>query len=110
MKKSKSVKLLFVTGILAACTQQPADDWAADEKKVYMRSDTTAPYSRTSGFFTGFLLYNAFRPYGMFSNGAYQKAGYYSDAISAKSNVGRSTFKGNVVRGTLGRSGFRSSS
>lgn len=110
MKKSKSIQLLFVTGILAACSQKPTEEWAANEKKVYMRSDSTAPYSRTSGFFTGFLLYNAFRPYGAFSNGAYQRTGYYSDAISPKSNVGRSTFKGNAVRGGLGRSGFRASS
>lgn len=110
MKKSKSVQLLFVTGLLASCTPQPGDEWAANEKKVYMRSDSTAPYSRSSGFFTGFLLYNAFRPYGFYSNGTYQKAGYYSDAISSKSNVGRNSFKGNVVRGGLGRSGFSASS
>lgn len=110
MKKSSSIKLLFVTGILAACSQEkPKNQWDK-EKKVYMRSDTTASYSKSHGFMTGFLLYHAFRPYGAYSNGAYQKAGYYSDAISAKSNIGRSSYKGNVVRGGLGKSGFRASS
>lgn len=110
MKKSSSIKLLFVTGILAACSQEkPKEEWGK-EKKVYMRSDTTASYSRSHGFITGFLLYHAFRPYGAYSNGAYQRAGYYSDAISSKSNIGRSSYKGNVVRGGLGRSGFRASS
>ncbi|MCD1115352.1 hypothetical protein [Chryseobacterium turcicum] len=109
MKKSSSIKLLFVTGILAACSQEKPNQWDK-EKKVYMRSDTTASYSRSHGFMTGFLLYHAFRPYGGYSNGAYQKTGYYSDAISSKSNIGRSSYKGNVVRGGLGKNGFRASS
>lgn len=108
MKKSSSIKLLFVTGILAACSQEKPKN--ANEKKVYMRSDSTASYSRSHGFMTGILLYHAFRPYGGFSNGSYQKAGYYSDAISSKSNIGRNTYKGKVSRGGLGRSGFRASS
>lgn len=110
MKKSSCIKLLFVTGILSSCSQEkPKDQWGK-EKKVYMRSDTTASYSPSHGFISGLLLYHAFRPYGGYSNGTYQRAGYYSDAISTKSNVGRSSYKGNVVRGGLGRSGFRASS
>ena len=110
MKKSGSVKLLFVTGILAACSQEkPKEEWK-NEKKVYMRSDTTASYSRTHGFMPGFFWYHAFRPYGAYSNGGYRRTGYYSDAISSKSNIGRSSYKGSVVRGGLGRSGFRASS
>ncbi|MBB4806789.1 hypothetical protein HNP38_002085 [Chryseobacterium defluvii] len=110
MKKSSSVKLLFVTGILAACSQNKPKEQLKNEKKVYMRSDTTASYTRTHGFMPGFFLYHAFRPYGFYNNGAYQKAGYYSDAISAKSNLGRNTYKGNIARGGLGKSGFRASS
>lgn len=110
MKKSKSIQLLFVTGILAACAQEnPKDEWK-NEKKVYMRSDSTASYTRSHGFMPGFFWYHAFRPYGAYSNGAYRRTGYYSDAISSKSNIGRSSYKGNVVRGNLGRSGFRASS
>lgn len=62
MKKSKSIKLLFVTGILAACSQEPAKMQGQNEKKVYMRSDSTASYSSSHGFMTGFLLYHAFVP------------------------------------------------
>jgi len=110
MKKSSSVKLLFVTGVLAACSQEkPKGEWN-NEKKVYMRSDTTASYTRTHGFVPGYFWYHAFRPYGFYNNGAYQKAGYYSDAISSKSNLGRNTYKGSISRGVLGRSGFRASS
>lgn len=108
MKKSSSVKLLFVTGLLAACTQK--EEWPSDEKTVYMRSDSTASYTRSHGFAPGFFWYHAFRPYGAFYNGNYHKAGYYSDAISNKSNIGRNTYKGNITRGSLGRSGFRASS
>ncbi|WP_099765183.1 hypothetical protein [Chryseobacterium sp. 52] len=108
MKKSSSIKLLFVTGVLAACSQEKPKDNA--EKKVYMRSDTTATYTRSHGFMAGILLYHAFKPYGAYSYGSYQKAGYYSDAISTKSNIGRNNYKGNVVRGQLGRSGFSASS
>ncbi|PKF75288.1 hypothetical protein [Chryseobacterium sp. PMSZPI] len=109
MKKSSSIKLLFVTGVLAACSQEkPKSEWS-NEKKVYMRSDTTASYTRSHGFMPGYFWYHAFRPYGYYSNGVYQK-GYYSGAISSKSNIGRSTYKGNVVRGGLGKSGFRASS
>jgi len=110
MKKSDSITLLFVTGILAACSQEkPQSKWQ-NEKKVYMRSDTTASYTRSHGFMPGYFWYHVFRPYGAYSNGVYRRAGYYSDAISSKSNIGRSTYKGNVTRGLLGRSGFRASS
>lgn len=110
MKKSTSIKLLFVTGILTACSQNtPKENANPNEKKVYMRSDTTASYTSSHGLLTGLLLYHAFRPYGSYNNG-YQKAGYYSDAISSKSNVGRNTYKGNVIRGGLGKSGDIASS
>ena len=108
MKKSTSIKLLFVTGILAACKQEPES--YPNEKKVYMRSDTTAHYTRSHGFGSGFFWYHAFRPYGTFNNGYYRRTGYYSDAISSKSNIGRSAYKGSVTRGGLGKSGFRASS
>ncbi|CAA7195037.1 hypothetical protein [Chryseobacterium potabilaquae] len=110
MKKSSSIKLLFVTGLLTACTQERAGNEGKNEKKVYMRSDTTASYSRSHGFMAGYFWYHAFRPYGIHSNGSYHRAGYYSDAISSKSNIGRNTYKGKITRGGLGRSGFRASS
>lgn len=110
MKKSTTIKLLFVTGILTACSQNnPKENANPNEKKVYMRSDTTASYTSSHGFMTGFLLYHAFRPYGSYNNG-YRRAGYYSDAVSSKSNIGKSAYKGSVVRGGLGKSGFRASS
>lgn len=110
MKKSKHITLLFVTSILVGCNTQKEDEksWNS-EKKVYMRSDTTANYTRSHGFMTGFLLYHAFRPYSFYGNNGFHR-GYYSDAVSKNSNIGRNAYKGNVVRGGLGRSGSRASS
>ncbi|TXF75820.1 hypothetical protein [Chryseobacterium sp.] len=109
MKRSKKITLVFVTGILASCSTKPEEKTWEGEKKVYMRSDSTAQYTRSHGFITGLLLFHAFRPYGYYGTKGFQR-GYYSDAVSAKSNVGKNAYKGNVVRGGMGKSGFRASS
>lgn len=109
MKKSKKISLLFVTGILVGCQTKPEEKTWDGEKKVYMRSDSTAQYTRSHGFMTGFLLFHAFRPFGYYGNNGFQR-GYYSDAVSKNSNFGRNAYKGNVVRNGLGKSGFRASS
>lgn len=110
MKKSKQISLLFVTGLLtAACSQKEEPKTWDGEKKVYMRSDSTAQYSRSHGFIPGFFWFHAFRPYSYYGSNGFQR-GYYSDAISGKSNYGRNAYKGNVVRGGLGKSGFRAGS
>ncbi|HSU50911.1 MAG TPA: hypothetical protein VLJ41_09985 [Segetibacter sp.] len=110
MKKSKCVELVLITAVLASCNQ-PNKDWESGNK-VYMRSDTTAPYSRAHhpGIGTAFLWYYAFRPYGNYNNGRYQRAGYYSRGISERSNIGSSAFKGAVSRGGFGRGGYSVSS
>jgi len=110
MKKSKYVQLVLITAVLASCNQ-PNKDWESGNK-VYMRSDTTAPYSRShhAGIGTALLWYYAFRPYGNFRNGNYQRAGYYSGALGRSSNIGSNTFKSAVARGGFGRGGFSVSS
>ena len=54
MKKSKVVSLVLITAALASCTREEPK---TGEKKVFMRTDTTARYSRTHGF----PMYYAFR-------------------------------------------------
>jgi hypothetical protein len=105
MKKSKIVKLALVSVTLAACNHANTNN----DRKVYMRSDTTANYSRTEGHshFGGFYV---FRPYGIFSDGSYQRAGYYSGGIHESSNIGHNAYKGNTVRGGFGKSSFHVSS
>jgi hypothetical protein len=111
MKKSKYVQLVLITATLASCNR-PNKEWTSGNK-VYMRSDTTAPYTHArhhGGVGTALLWYYAFRPYGNYSNGVYQRAGYYSNALHESSNVGRNAFKGAVSRGGFGRGGYSVSS
>lgn len=112
MKKSKCIELVLITAALASCNQ-PKKDWD-DNNKVHVRSDTTAPYTRVHhnglGIGTALLWYYAFRPYGNYRNGQYQRAGYYSGAINPRSNVGSNAFKGAVTRGGFGRGGYSVSS
>lgn len=102
MKKSKYIKLVLVATALSSC----ADNNKATEQKVYMRSDTTATYSQTQPY-AGFY---AFRPYGFFLGGMYNRTGYYSSAISERSNIGSNPVKSSTVRGGFGRSAYRTSS
>jgi hypothetical protein len=105
MKKSKTVTLVLITSALASChKEKPKEDWSGP--KVYMRSDTTASYTRThhyAGIGTALLWYYAFRPYRGYYNGQYGHAGYYSSGIHPNSNIGRNPVKSSVVRGGFGR-------
>lgn len=111
MKKSKYIKLVLITAVLASCNK-PNKDWESGNK-VYMRSDTTAPYSRAhhnSGIGTALLWYYAFRPYGNYNNGRYQRTGYYSRGLNERSNIGSNGFKSAISRGGFGRGGYSVSS
>ena len=110
MKKSKYVELVLITAVLASCNRTDKD-WESGNK-VYMRSDTTAPYTRAHhpGIGTALLWYYAFRPIGIYNNGNYQRAGYFSRGISERSNIGSNSFKGSVARGGFGGGGFRAAS
>jgi len=113
MKKSKHIELILITAALASC-HRPNNEWQSGGSKVYVRGDSTAPYSRTyhnhAGVAGAVLWYYAFRPYGNWYNGYYQRAGYYSGAISRASNIGSNGFKGSVIRGGFGRGAFSVSS
>jgi hypothetical protein len=119
MKKSKIVNLVLITAALASADKIDAQngasgDWDKQpEKKVYMRSDTTAQYSRThhrSGVGTAILWYYAFRPYGSSYgyNGGYNRTGFYSRGLSSRSNIGSNTTKSVISRGGFGGRAFSS--
>jgi len=105
MKKSKIIQLVLVASIISSCDNRDS----VPEKKVYMRSDTTATYSHAHGMglYGG---YYAFRPYGIYSYNRFTRAGYYSSAIHEGANIGTNGFKGTVVRGGFGSSVFHVSS
>lgn len=111
MKKSKHIELILITAALASC-HQPNNDWQSGGNKVYVRGDSTAPYSRAyhehnqGSLVAPILWYYAFRPYGNWYNGYYQRAGYYSGAISRTSNIGNNGFKSSIIRGGFGRGAY----
>jgi len=110
MKKTKHIELILITALLASCNQ-PSNEWEASTSKTYVRSDSTAPYTRThhyhgSGIGNALLWYYAFRPYGNYNNGSYQRTGYYSKAIHENSNIGSNHVKKSVVRGGFGHGAY----
>ena len=62
MKKSELIKLVLVAAVITSCNNQKSKD----EKRIFMRSDTTADYSHVRGGFHG--GYFPFIPYGMEKN------------------------------------------
>lgn len=119
MKKSKFIKLVLITSALASCHKEPLNN--TNDQKVYMRSDSTAHYSRTHcyGHGNGWLWYYAFRPYGYYNggygSGNYNHVGYYSGGISENSNLGSNHIKtshssSHSSRGGFGSGGFHVSS
>jgi hypothetical protein len=122
MKKSKIVNLVLITAALAGADKIDAQsggasgDWDKQpEKKVYMRSDTTAQYSRThhhhSGVGSAILWYYAFRPYGSsYGYNGYNRTGFYSRGLSSHSNIGSNPTKSVISRGGFGGRAFSSAS
>jgi hypothetical protein len=118
MKKSKIVNLVLITAALAGADKMAAQngasgDWDKEpEKKVYMRSDTTAQYSRTrhhGGIGSAVLWYYAFRPYGSsYGSYGYNRTGFYSRGLSSRSNIGSNPTKSVISRGGFGGRAFSS--
>jgi hypothetical protein len=110
MKKSAIINLVLIATVAAACGQKKEDEWeGSTKKKVYMRSDTTASYSRAH--YRGSMLpFFVFRAYGAMGANGFRRTGYYSDAIHSSSNAGRNSAKSSISRSGFGRSGFHASS
>ena len=121
LKKSAHIQLVLITAVLASCHKPTPHH----QRRVFMRSDTTAPYNGVRSYYgddngynsnyNGYhshshLWYYAFRPYGHYYNGSYQRAGYYSGGLSEHANTGSNGFKGSISRGGFGSHGFSVSS
>jgi hypothetical protein len=106
VKKTKHISLVLITAALASCHKPANPDWVnanGQHRRVYIRSDSTAPYAPMSHPFGSPLWYYAFRPYGSYSYfTGYRRVGYYSSAISERSNIGFSGEKGGIIRGGFG--------
>ncbi|MGL4583720.1 MAG: hypothetical protein ACRCVU_12160 [Flavobacterium sp.] len=115
-KSSKAVSLVLITAALASCSKTPdqEEQKKEQEQKVYMRADSSAPYtdvtqqynqqrSHGGGMGSALLWYMAFRP--MMGGGM----GYASQGLSHQANVGTNTAKSNAVKKhTSSRGGFGS--
>ena len=104
MRKSKIVALVLITSALASCSKTPKEQ---EKRKVNMRSDSTAGYTRVntqghSGGGSSHMWFYSFRPYGMYDNGVYRRSGFYSGGVSESSNIGRNATKSSAIRGGFG--------
>lgn len=105
MKKSKFIKLVLVTGALAAATNVQAQnkEWGDEDEskknsRLHVRTDTTRnEYTTHRGGYFHFF------PWGYMLMGNYFRSGYGSNGLHPRTN---SEFR-NVKRGGFGRSAYR---
>jgi len=111
MKKrsSKAVTLLLITSVLASCNKPKAENEEIAQK-VFMRADSTAPYTEVtqnyseqrnggSGMGSALLWYMAFRHMG-------GGLGYASGGLNQKSVVGNNPAKALAYNKAVSRGGF----
>jgi hypothetical protein len=81
MKKSKIIKLIFVAGIVSACSNN--NDWESSSKsKMHIRGDSTSKYTTNHGFGYYHLI-----PFGfMYGMNRYSHGGYESNQFSSKAS------------------------
>lgn len=107
-KTSSAVQLVLITSLLASCNK-PASTSETAQQKIYMRADSTAPYTEVtnqyqrssgSGMGSAFLWYMAFRHLG-------GGLGYSNQNLHPNSVVGTNAAKANAysksTRGGFGK-------
>ena len=116
-KASKVVTLVLVSSVLASCMKKVEEAPVTNNsQKVYMRADSTAPYTDVTENYaqqnhnggmgsmgTSLLWFMAFRS---LTGGM----GYASPGLHQQSNVGTNTAKANALKGQTVRGGFGKSS
>lgn len=118
MKKSKIIKLVLVSGIMAACT--PKDPRQQLYDRLFIRTDTAGPYTTGQPAYAFYPLGDAIDSMGEDQNVTqyngsyayhpmipmiiYHHYGYGSYMLSERSSI--ETHVGHVSRGGFGRSAF----
>jgi hypothetical protein len=116
-KASKSVQLVLITSVLASCATPQVEKPAEATQRVFMRADTTAPYTEVtnqyaqshnggSGMGSALLWYMAFRHLG-------GGLGYANNSLHPQSVAGTNAAKASAFqaqRGGFGRSATMSPS
>jgi hypothetical protein len=109
-KASKSVQLVLITSVLASCATPQIEKPAESTQRVFMRADTTAPYTEVTnqyaqsqssggGMGSALLWYMAFRHMG-------GGLGYANQGLHPQSVTGTNTAKASAYqaqRGGFGR-------
>ena len=110
MKKRSSnvVSLLLITSVLASCNKPKAEQEEIAQK-VYMRADSTAPYTevtqnyqnqnRSGGIGNTLLWYMAFRHLG-------GGLGYANGGLNQRSVFGNNSAKATAYNKAISRGGF----
>lgn len=106
---ANSIQLVLITAVLASCAQPGDTQNTAQTQRVFMRADTTAPYTEVtnnytqthggSGMGSALLWYMAFRHLG-------GGMGYANNSLHPQSVVGNNTGKAaayQTQRGGFGR-------
>ena len=107
------VTLVLISSVLSSCTKQNEEPPVTNNaQKIYMRADSTAPYTDvtenyaqqnhnrgTNSMGSSLLWFMAFRS---LTGGM----GYASPGLHQQSNVGTNTAKANAVKGQTIRNGF----
>jgi len=112
-RASKVVTLVLISSVLSSCMKKVEETPVTnEEQKVYMRADSTAPYTDVSenyaqnnnqsmmgGMGTSLLWFMAFRS---LTGGM----GYASPGLHQQSNVGTNTAKATAMKNQAIRGGF----
>ena len=112
-RASKVVTLVLISSVLSSCMNREEAPVTNNAQKVYMRADSTAPYtdvtsnysshsggSHHGGMGSSLLWFMAFRS---LTGGG---MGYASQGLHQQSNVGTNTAKANAYKSQTIRGGF----
>lgn len=113
---TKSIQLVLITSVLASCAQPNIKQEDSDSQRVYMRADSTAPYTEVTenykqgnngggmGMGSSLLWFMAFRHMG-------GMMGYANNSLHPQSVAGTNAAKAsafNAQRGGFGKSAVSS--
>ncbi len=94
MKKTKIIELIFVAGMVTACSSKN-DDWeSSSQNRMHIRGDSTSKYTTSHGFGYYHLI-----PFGfMYGMNRYSHGGYESKQFSSKASpkISRGGFGGST--------------
>jgi hypothetical protein len=94
MKKTKIIELIFVAGMVSACSNKN-DGWeSASQSRMHIRGDSTSKYTTNRGFGYYHLI-----PFGfMYGMNRYSHGGYESKQFSSKASprISRGGFGGST--------------